>query len=109
MNKRERDALDRHITGNYGEGQFKRVSESKLYLRADNDPTVIAALREGRHADDIYLVECINCGAISYYNQGSHAECRNCKIDLSDETDEAFTLADYWEGATYPCDDGQSR
>jgi len=29
MNKRERESLDRHITGNYGEGQFKDEAEDE--------------------------------------------------------------------------------
>jgi endogenous inhibitor of DNA gyrase (YacG/DUF329 family) len=70
----------------------------------ESDPNVLAALREGRHAGDIWLVECPECGVPSYWNQGSHATCRQCNADLSDLTDEAFTLEDYWDYEPYPCD-----
>ena len=78
-------------------------------LRADYDPTVMAAFREGRAADDIYVVYCSDCKAWSYWNQGSHCNCRFCLADLPDE--EAITMADYWAEGTYPCDEivGQER
>lgn len=75
--------------------------------RIEHDPTVMAAIREGRHAEDIWLVECPECGVPSYWNQGSHANCRICERDLSGFTDDAFTLNDYWDRATYPCDEGK--
>ncbi len=82
--------------------------------RIEYDPTVMAAFREGRHANDIWLVDCPDCGVPSYWNQGSHAECRICGKDLSDLTDDsrgsdgAYTLEDYWSYAPYPCDEKQS-
>lgn len=71
-------------------------------FRADYDPSVMEAFREGRAAHDIYVVYCSACKAWSYWNQGSHRNCRFCLADLDDE--EAITMADYWEQATYPCD-----
>lgn len=70
---------------------------------------VIAAIEEGRHADDILLVECPWCGTHSYWNQGSHANCRSCERDLLAQTDEAITLEDYWDYAEYPCDEEVRR
>jgi hypothetical protein len=79
-------------------GEFKR--------RADYDENVMAAFREGRQADDIYVVYCSACFAWSYWNQGSHCNCRFCLADLDD--DEAITMADYWDDAIYPCDEGRA-
>lgn len=73
--------------------------------RIDEDETVVAALREGRHADDIYLMDCPYCGEVSYWNQGSHFTCRACGSHKGTNTEETYTLADYWETATYPCDE----
>ena len=75
--------------------------------RAEDDPNVIAALKEGRHAEDIWLIECESCGWVSYWNEGSHASCRNCGANLMAITDEAYTLADYWAYELYPCDDAR--
>ena len=77
--------------------------------RIEEDATIIAALRERRSADDIWLVDCPNCGVPSYWNEGSHANCRICGANLSDLTDDAYTLADYWEWAPYPCDEVKER
>jgi len=77
------------------------------YKRAEDDPNVLAALREGRQSYDISLIECPVCGTYSYYNEGSHAGCFSCGKDLSDLTDEAVTLWDYWEYEPYPCDDAR--
>jgi hypothetical protein len=90
------------------------MSEQKI-PRIEDDKTIIAAIREGRHADDIYLLDCPWCGVPSYYNQGSHFTCRVCDrtVHVSDDdsgsatsvdADEMYTLADYWETAPYPCD-----
>lgn len=76
-----------------------------MSTRIEEDPIVVAAIREGRHANDIWLVDCPNCGVPSYWNQGSHAGCRLCGADLSDLTDDAYTLEDYWDYAPYPCDE----
>lgn len=77
--------------------------------RADEDPMVMAAFAEGRAADDIWVVCCGRCEWWSYYNEGSHATCRNlnCGIDLMDQVEagEALTMADYWTGTPYPCDE----
>jgi hypothetical protein len=72
----------------------------------EEDPMVVAAITEDhRSADDIWLVDCDGCGWASYCNEGSHATCRNCGADLSHKIEEAYTLADYWGGAEYPCDE----
>ncbi len=42
------------------------------------DPMVKAALKEGRSADDIAVVECPKCYKYGYYNEGSHFSCRFC-------------------------------
>jgi len=70
---------------------------------------VIEAISDGREASDIYLVTCPWCGWISYYNQGSHASCRNpeCQRDLTAQIADCFTLADYWDQAPYPCDEAK--
>jgi hypothetical protein len=74
-------------------------------LRPERDPMVIAALEEGRHADDIWIVECPNCCIYSYWNEGTHASCRKCGLDLSAITGDALTLEDYWSQAEYPGDE----
>jgi len=76
--------------------------------RPDTDPTVIEAFREGRHANDIYIVYCPWCNWWSYYNQGSHASCRNCERDLTPQIADTITVADYWDDAPYPCDERAS-
>jgi hypothetical protein len=76
---------------------------SELQFRADYDPTVMAAFQEGRQADDIYVVYCSDCKARSYWNQGSHCNCRFCIANLNDE--EAITMTDYWADSDYPCDE----
>lgn len=80
------------------------MSEPK-FQRAEDDQNVIAAIREGRQSYDIWLVACPLCGTASYWNQGQHANCFSCGKDLSNVTDEAFTLWDYWEYEPYPVDD----
>lgn len=42
------------------------------------DPNVMAALKDGRDANDIAVVACPKCGKWGYYNQGSHFSCRFC-------------------------------
>ena len=82
---------------------------SAEFCRPEDDPSVIAAIREGRHAYDIYIIECPACFTYSYYNQGSHASCYSCGEDLSGLTDEAITLEDYWNFASYPCDEPERK
>ena len=79
-------------------------------MRADEDPMVIACFQEHRSADDIYVVDCPRCGWFSYYNEGSHATCRNCGKDLMPEVEagNAITMADYWSDAVYPCDEPET-
>ena len=43
------------------------------------DPSVKAALKDGRLADDIAVLQCPKCHQWGYYNQGSHFYCRACK------------------------------
>lgn len=86
------------MTKQLREGRWK-------FGRAEDDPMVQAALKELRDPSDIYVIECPDCGSTSYWNQGQHARCYVCKVDLSDLTDEAITLADYWDVEPYPCDD----
>lgn len=78
------------------------IPHSMLRFRADYDPTVMAAFQEGRMADDIWVAYCSDCKAWSYWNEGSHCNCRFCHADL--DSDEAITMADYWVDSEYPCD-----
>ena len=43
------------------------------------DPSVKSALKSGRSADDIMVLNCPKCGRFGYYNQGSSFWCRFCK------------------------------
>jgi hypothetical protein len=43
-----------------------------------NNPSVKAALADGRPPEDIILIDCPDCGLPGHYNQGSHFTCRNC-------------------------------
>ena len=84
------------------------------------DPNVKSALKEGRMANDIMVLECPRCNEWSYYNQGSSFYCSKCKAGFrvlgEDEepgdtepivyAHEAITLADTvdnegWNGG-YP-------
>ena len=73
-----------------------------------SDPNVKAALKGGRTPDDVYLIDCPNCGLAGYYNQGTHFTCRVCEAGyavVADEeellerpsinVDEAYPLSDY--------------
>lgn len=61
------------------------------------DPMVKEALKDGRNADDIWVIRCPTCNRYGYYNQGSHFSCRFCKeswrIDV-ETFEEPVTLAD---------------
>lgn len=83
---------------------MKMYDEPIAAQRPEADENVIAALQEHRAPEDIWLIDCPQCGWVSYWNEGSHATCRNCESDLSSRIDEAYNLADYWTEATYPCD-----
>lgn len=97
------------LKGNYILNYPEPMKMTDMEKRPDNDPMVIAAIEEGRHADDIFLVECPWCGCHSYWNEGSHADCRNCKRDLTAQTVDAQRLEDYWDTAEYPCDEEARR
>ncbi len=43
------------------------------------DPSVKAALKEGRAVNDIAVLRCPKCNRWGYYNQGSRFYCRFCK------------------------------
>ena len=64
----------------------------------------MAAIEEGRHAWDIWLITCPYDGTVNYWNQGQHCTCRRCGQDIGDQSDDACTLEDYWEYAPYPPD-----
>ena len=75
-------------------------------MRPDADPMVQEAIADAhRPSSDIWLVDCPWCGWISYWNEGSHATCRNCERDITSACAEAYTLADYWDYAPYPDED----
>lgn len=91
---------------------------SQKIPRIEDTEVIVAAIREGRHADDIQLFDCPYCGVPSYYNEGSHFSCRVCERTfgvIDDDSgrnndinlDDVYTLADYWETAPYPCDEGK--
>lgn len=54
------------------------------------DPNVKDALKEGRTADDIAVLECPKCNEWGYYNEGSHFYCRKCRrgYDVLSEDEE---------------------
>ncbi len=53
------------------------------------DPSVKEALRDGRSACDIMVLDCPKCGRWGYYNQGSHFWCRFC--------DQGFEHTEDWD------------
>jgi hypothetical protein len=62
----------------------------------DNDPQVRELLREGLLADDILLIDCRYCGGVSYYSGGFTSGCSWCGRDIALDSDEAYTLWDWW-------------
>ena len=42
------------------------------------DPRVVNALKEGRFADGIAILECPECARWGYYNESSHFTCLFC-------------------------------
>jgi hypothetical protein len=62
-----------------------------------DSPMIREALRE-RPPGDIAVVICDECGAPTYYNEGSHCTCEHCGADLTGLTEgdaaEILTLAD---------------
>ena len=88
------------------EGDPVKVEKPTVSVgRIEEDETVMAAIAEGRHADDIYLIDCPACGIPSYWNEGSHCTCRGCNQEIVQYSDGAYTLSDYWVIAEYPCDE----
>lgn len=53
--------------------------KSKLPHDIWKDPMVQDALKEGRSADDIQVIDCPMCHEYGYWNEGSHFSCRFCK------------------------------
>lgn len=45
------------------------------------DPSVKAALKDGRPSSDIAVLSCPTCGRWGYYNQGSTFWCRFCQLN----------------------------
>jgi hypothetical protein len=59
------------------------------------DPQVQEALKDGRSADDIAVIDCPKCGKWGYYNEGSHFTCRFCKNTFFDYLNwESIKLSD---------------
>jgi hypothetical protein len=63
-------------------------------------PMIKRALKT-RPPRDIAVVFCSSCGALTYYNQGSHCTCEACDADLDHMLDpdvgEVTTLDDVWD------------
>lgn len=89
---------DLHLEG------YERKDET-MSRPDENDENVALALAEGRAAEDIFLINCPYCGIASYYNEGSHCQCRECGREIVDQADEMFSLADYWSWSPYPDED----
>lgn len=80
------------------------------------DPRVVDALKDGRSADDIMVLDCPKCGRFGYYNEGSHFTCLFCERDYyvlsegecvskgvpSVQADSAVRLSDTLEGEDGP-------
>lgn len=56
----------------------KLIPRSELPRDIWKDPAVKLALKEGRRANDIAVLDCPKCGMWGYYNQGSSFSCRFC-------------------------------
>ena len=84
-----------------------------------DDPNVKDALKGGRDATDIFLIDCPGCGLAGYYNNGSHFTCRACGAGYACITDdeeapvdrpfivlgEEYTLEDYIDAEVYSEDE----
>lgn len=46
------------------------------------DPNVKLALKEGRSADDIMVIDCPKCNRYGYWNQGQYFFCRFCNLEF---------------------------
>jgi len=65
----------------------------------DFDTEMAQLLAEGLSAEEILVVGCPGCGQMTYYDGGFTADCACCGYyNLADLSDEAVTLADWWEG-----------
>lgn len=64
----------------------------------DFDTEMAQLLAEGLDAEEILVVRCPTCGQMTYYDGGFTANCSCCgHYNLADLSDEAVTLADWWE------------
>ena len=57
MDRRMKDALDRHITGNYGENQFKEYGEEPKMKQTITKTTIIWAINEPPYVSPTELDE----------------------------------------------------
>lgn len=58
----------------------KLVPRSELPRDIWKDPCVKEALKNGRFAGDIAVLECPECNNWGYYNEGSTFSCRFCDL-----------------------------
>lgn len=66
MDWRQRQELDRYITGNYGEDQFKGLSEDVAYICTNPD--------DCEHKDTMCVVDEVYCSQCD-------TECTFCKVE----------------------------
>lgn len=63
----------------------------------ENCQIVRDLLNDGVPAEEILLIDCPHCGGISGYAGGFTQGCSWCGDDIARYSDEAYTLADYWQ------------
>jgi len=64
----------------------------------DFDMEMTRLLAKGLSAEEILVVRCPTCGQMTYYDGGLTADCSCCGYyNLADLSEEAVTLADWWE------------
>lgn len=61
------------------EAMQDQLSDNDLPNDIWKDPSVVAALKDGRPPDDVMVMACPKCNRYGYYNQGSNFWCRFCK------------------------------
>lgn len=54
-----------------------------------------------RGPDDVMLIDCPHCFKQSYYNQGFTCGCEHCGRNIADESDDAYTVQDFWDQKYY--------